>query len=228
MSHKFVVDGHQHEVAGREDVAKLDVKTRLALYNQLTGKTTTKFAGTEKGIEQTWKAVQEHDKPAATETAVKPPEFQEDPPRPGSTAAAELAESAPKTDKPAETVGELYDKLAGEKAAAAATKPPKPPRTAKVPKPEGEAKAPRALAFNLPLTADIKRPGRGKRLAIFEMLQRKEGATFEEVQTATGWDRKTAYEGIRLLHTYCGYGLKQGENGAIHLVVPKEGKSAAA
>lgn len=56
---------------------------------------------------------------------------------------------------------------------------------------------------------EVKEPREGsKRHALLLLLE--DGATLEEVQNDAriGWDRRTALEGIRLLHSQCGYGLE--------------------
>ena len=45
------------------------------------------------------------------------------------------------------------------------------------------------------------------RAKVLGMLKRDKGAKFTEVQEATGWNTKQAYEGIRLLNVYSGHGL---------------------
>ncbi len=83
--------------------------------------------------------------------------------------------------------------------------------------PQGPRKV-REMRFVFPAKDEIKghRPGT-HRSTLVELLSREEGATFEECQKATGWDKKTTYEGIRLLHYYVGYGMKQDDDGRIHL-----------
>lgn len=85
---------------------------------------------------------------------------------------------------------------------------PKPPPTPKV-----ERKK-RGMRFVFPAEDKVKpvRPesARGKALAV---LQREGGGTFKDVQDATGWNEKQAYEGIRLLHYYTGYGMRERKEG---------------
>jgi len=57
-----------------------------------------------------------------------------------------------------------------------------------------------------------------KRAKMIQVL-RGSGATLEEVQELCHWDTRTAKDGIRLLHTKLGYGLREGEDGIIHLLV---------
>lgn len=73
----------------------------------------------------------------------------------------------------------------------------------------------RAMIFNFPVGKDgIKKHRENtKRATAIGLLL--EGATFEAVQKATGWNRKDAYEGIRLLHYYVGYGIKTDETTGI-------------
>lgn len=77
------------------------------------------------------------------------------------------------------------------------------------------------IQFNLPLLSGqvIKAPREGSRRHIVWRMLLSPGATFEEVHAAT-WAsevakgktdahaRRMTYEGIRLLHFYCGYGLR--------------------
>jgi len=68
--------------------------------------------------------------------------------------------------------------------------------------------APKHKLFNLKQADAIRahRPGT-KRAKVVEMIKRDGGATFEEIMTAIGWDAKTAYEGVRLVNQYLGYGM---------------------
>lgn len=77
----------------------------------------------------------------------------------------------------------------------------------------GEIKSP---SFNLKARKDRSEIRKGsKRARVLQMLQRKNGATIQEVMSDIGWDRKTAFDGIRLIHTKVGYGLKTDDNGRI-------------
>jgi hypothetical protein len=70
--------------------------------------------------------------------------------------------------------------------------------------------------FDLPAKAKIKehREGTARAKAV-DVL--KKGATFEALQKATGWkNHRHAYEGIRLLNTHLGYGVKEA-NGVIKI-----------
>lgn len=55
----------------------------------------------------------------------------------------------------------------------------------------------------------------GRRDITLALLRRPEGATIQEVMSACGWDRKTAMDGIRLLHVHMGWGLTHDEEGRI-------------
>lgn len=72
--------------------------------------------------------------------------------------------------------------------------------------------------FEFPAMKEIKshRPGT-KRAKTIELLSRKEGASIEEVMDANGWDKPTALEGVKLLHSYLGYGLTEDEEQRIYL-----------
>ena len=94
------------------------------------------------------------------------------------------------------------------------------------PKPKGERPKrqpkPRGMRFVFPLGDEIKPVREGtNRAKLVELLSRPEGASFEECQKATGWSKKDCYEGIRLLHYYVGYGLRQDDEKRIYLVAKK-------
>lgn len=63
-----------------------------------------------------------------------------------------------------------------------------------------------------PPKSDIRphRPGTKRALAV-ELLTRPGGATFEEIRTACGWTKVQAYEGIKLIHAYLGYGISESD-----------------
>ena len=102
-------------------------------------------------------------------------------------------------------------------------------------KPQTEAteRRGRQPSFNFPATDDAREPAPNtNRRIVFDMLARKEGATFDEVLAETwGRNRKmdektqrhTTYEAIRLLHSYLGWGMRQNDEGRIFLVRPKKG-----
>lgn len=85
-------------------------------------------------------------------------------------------------------------------------------KTKKTAKAEGEGKV--RKMFDLPASKVIKphREGTKRDIALKLLLK---GATFEEIQKACGWNRKDCYEGIRLLNTHLGYGLKENATGSI-------------
>ncbi len=51
------------------------------------------------------------------------------------------------------------------------------------------------------------RPGT-KRAHVVETLS-GDGATFDEIAAHCDWDRRTAYEGIKLIHSLLGWGLRE-------------------
>lgn len=104
------------------------------------------------------------------------------------------------------------------------TPAPTPAPTPSTPKAKVERKK-RGMRFVFPAESEQKPvredSARGKALAV---LTRKGGGTFAEVQAATGWSEKQAYEGIRLLHYYSGYGLAQEERGGETYITAHTGK----
>jgi hypothetical protein len=126
----------------------------------------------------------------------------------------------------------------GHEAEAPTTEPvPAPPivekvkaaKTEKVKK-EKKVKEPvekkrRGPRFVFPAESEVKPvradSARGKALAV---LLRPEGATFDEVCKVTDWNEKRAYEGIRLLHYYSGYGLAEDVRDGVTYIRAHTGK----
>ena len=52
------------------------------------------------------------------------------------------------------------------------------------------------------------RPGT-KRAAIIGLMQRRGGATLDQIRRATKWDAKTAMDGIRLVRVVSGYPVRK-------------------
>lgn len=140
-----------HDLSSQADLKALSSKELVAVYNELTGKATKKFASREKGLAQTWAALRiELKAQAATEE----------------------------------------------------------PTAAEKPAPEKKAVGSgRRMTFRLaPGTVrDVR--DTSKRAAVIKLLERPNGATFAEVQEATGWNERQTYEGIRLVHFSAGHGL---------------------
>lgn len=86
---------------------------------------------------------------------------------------------------------------------------------------KGKSKSPRPQAngLNYPVNKPIleHREGTNRAKAI-QLLSRKNGATVAEVEKATGWNTKQAREGIRILHSRLGYGIKEDDKGHVRLV----------
>lgn len=112
----------------------------------------------------------------------------------------------PDTNRPAETSSKAPKAKKAKKA--------KAPKAKKAKEDDSGA---RRGAFDLKPANTIKGHREGtKRAKIIALLSK--GATVDECMKATGWDRKTALEGIRLLNSYVGYGLKEDDKGVIKLV----------
>lgn len=95
------------------------------------------------------------------------------------------------------------------------------PKTSPAPKPAPvvTSTTERRVQFDFPKKAHQKNTRQGtKRAKVMELLSRPKGATFDEVMDTIGWDRRTTYEGIKLLHTSVGFGLREDADGRIHLV----------
>lgn len=103
-----------------------------------------------------------------------------------------------------------------------------PEKAKKTPSPKKGGRKKRGMRFVFPKTDEVKKTREGtNRAKLIELLSREKGASFEECMAATWGPRKdmseeqkvtTTYEGIRLLHYYVGYGMRQDEAGRIYLV----------
>lgn len=82
--------------------------------------------------------------------------------------------------------------------------------------------------FNLPLKSEV-RPIREGTLRYQAAQLLKTGATFEQIEAllrdfdderekTSDTVRRRAYEVVRLLHTFIGYGLREDDNGVITLI----------
>lgn len=107
-----------------------------------------------------------------------------------------------------------------------ADEPPPEPKAPPAEKAEKKQGRPRGFSFTFPLGNDGVKPPKAasKRETVLKLLLRKNGATFEEVQEATGWKRVDAYEGIRLIHYANGYGLAMDPKGRIRAYARPEDK----
>lgn len=135
-------------------------------------------------------------------------------------AQAKVAKEAKKAEEKStrdEVKAAALAKKAEEKAAKEAEKANKVPA---VKKPK---------AFNMAPQADLKKFREGtKRAKVIELMLKDGGSTFAQIMTETGWDDKTAYEGIRLINLYVGYGLKTSEDGHISAWFPTAANSEVA
>lgn len=127
---------------------------------------------------------------------------------------------SPKESNNMKKTSKVKAKAAPKKAATkkVATKKVAAKKDVKKEAPKKAAKGTRARKlFDLPFKAPLKthREGTARDKAIIIL---KKGATFAEVQKATGWTlHRHCYEGIRLLNTHLGYGVKEDDKGLIKL-----------
>lgn len=100
---------------------------------------------------------------------------------------------------------------------------PAPAPAPEQPKPRKANPKRRVHSFDLPPQGEIKQHREGTaRAKVIELCSRPEGATYEEVMEGTGWDDKKAYEGIRLIHFYLGWGMLRDAEGRIRLYKDKD------
>ena len=179
-------------ISSVKDIEELQGANLLRFVNQLTGGTVKKFKDRATALAKATEAFNAQEG--------KPVEFElfvtaKDTSN-GSTATA---------TKPART----------RKAATVARK------TTKAKKSNGPRKERERKLFDLKPRSSIKehRDGTARAKAVKVLLK---GATFEQVQKATGWTKhRHAYEGIRLLNTHLGYGIIE-KDGVIKLITKKD------
>jgi hypothetical protein len=164
------------------------------LYNEAAPKAgmekTKRFGDKVSGAKRTWAALTAltADEPSAQEAII-------------ATAPSELA----KADNA------KLQQAANDSGAFKVVKPPKV-------KKEAAPRKPRGKRFVFPKGSELKPVREGTfRHTLVKLLTREHGATFEQCQAAT-WgtkadmepeiQEKTTYEAMRLLHYYCGYGMR--------------------
>ena len=76
-------------------------------------------------------------------------------------------------------------------------------------KPKNKAWRSSGMSFRLaPRPDEQKTPRKDtKRALVLAMISKSEGARFSAIRKACGWSLKDAYEGVRLLNVFCGFGL---------------------
>lgn len=81
---------------------------------------------------------------------------------------------------------------------------------------EATKKAPKPFVWTN--DKEVKLPhDKSKRKTAYDLIAREEGATYEELSAATGWNDTNVREGVRLLHKQNGVDLAMGEDGRIRL-----------
>lgn len=205
--------GQPTSVVALSDMSGPDL---LGLFNLVTermgGKRVNKFADKQTAVKRTWAALEAHTnymaKLAEEESDV---ETQTE----TQTTAKAQAKAAKQAEKEAAAQAKAEEKArkAAEREAAKAAKPP-------------VERKKRGRRFVFPALSVIKTAREGsKRALAIRLLTREEGAKFEDIQAATGWNDKDAYEGIRLVHYYVGYGMAQDEDGTIRIFTDNKTKT---
>lgn len=187
---------HGITIKSEADLNRLSAAQLVETHNRYSEKKTERFSDRKAGVRRTWAALQAFvDGGGAFDLGHFEPSEEE------------LAKQ-----KPRQEIQEAKKPLELDE-------PPAPPKPKKADKGEGETRGrPRGFSFRFPLGRDGAKPPKegSKRFAVLQLLLKPKGATFEEVQDASGWKRTDAYEGIRLLHFANGYRLWQTEDGRIH------------
>lgn len=81
---------------------------------------------------------------------------------------------------------------------------------------EATKKAPKPFVWTN--DKEVKLPhDKSKRKTAYDLIAREEGATYEELSAATGWNDTNVREGVRLLHKQNGVDLAMDEDGRIRL-----------
>lgn len=170
---------------------------------------TTRFPDSKTAVKRTWAALEQYDQ--SNDQSLGTDDF--------TMSEEEL--NAQKGRVKSEPQVELSEADKRQIADEAQSRQPSTP----APAPEKKARKPRGMRFVFPVGDEIKPVRAGTfRAKLVELFSTKPGATFDEALAATwgskeGMDpevaKKTCYEGIRLLHYYVGYGMKQDADGRI-------------
>lgn len=76
----------------------------------------------------------------------------------------------------------------------------------------------RKTVFNFPPRPPVRAYRQNtKRAALIALLNRPQGATFDEIMSGIGWAYKVAYENVKLLNDYVGFGLSEDDSGRIRI-----------
>jgi len=76
----------------------------------------------------------------------------------------------------------------------------------------------RKITFNFPPRPPMRKyRQKTKRAKLIALLNRPQGATFDEIQEDIGWTYRVAFDNVKLLNDYVGFGLSEGEDGRIRI-----------
>lgn len=216
-------------ISSNEQIEALQGANLVTLYNELTGKPIKKFADRATGLKRTNEAFELWCKQQAGTTQPKQASSDTKTYRPESMRGQiiELASKAggakytdllavEKSLTPA-TLNATLSRIAdynGLKVDVSGVAPAEGQPDERVVVISGVLRTRKAFEFPAKKEQRAHRPGT-KRAQVLEKLLSKEGATFVEIQTLTKWEDRTAYEGVRLLHSYLGYGLRESATGQI-------------
>jgi hypothetical protein len=123
---------------------------------------------------------------------------------------------------PTNEILSLFNKATGRTTKKFASRAKGIEQTAKALKANGHAVTPKSkasrrssgMSFRLAPKAETKTPRTNtKRAKVLDLISAPPGALFSTIQKACGWNLKDAYEGVRLLNVFCGFGLWHEEEG---------------
>lgn len=196
------------------ELDKMSVPNLLTLYNLVSSNLgkgrVNRFSDSKAAVRRTWAVLQEYAKDfEASEEELKAQTVR--PVAEAPVVSAPVVELTPADEKQIADEAQSRAQLTTTLVEA-------------VEKPKVERKK-RGMRFVFPVGDEIKpvRPGT-HRATLLTLFSSTNGATFEEAMAATwGTDpnmdeetqRKTTYEGIRLLHYYVGWGMSQDAEGRI-------------
>lgn len=213
-------------IGSAKDISAFTGPQLVTLYNELTGKQTKKFASVAKGAEQTLKALKvwQSQQPdgASKGGEIADPEdrtYRKDSGRGRIIELASVAGGASFGELKSATkwkdqqIKAAIIRIKGYNGLSVETTGDGDEARVVI---SGILRTRKAFSFEPKKEQKDHKPGT-KRAAVVELLRSDKGATFEQIQQATGWDDRTAYEGIRLIHGYLGYGIRETAEGCIQL-----------
>lgn len=204
-----------------EDINDLKGQSLVDFYNSIPGVNTIKKFSTRltglKKTKQAWLACQdEKEGKKKVPTTTKPKSKSKSKPKDKATKASDKKPATKKSTAKFKMQFHLNDGISTSEASAIRKRIKAAKELKRL---QGSDGVQRRTRWDLPKAKQIrKHRTETNRCKLVHLMSRKSGASFQEMAKATGWDYKTCYEGIKLVHKILGYGIIEDEKGRIYLI----------